>query len=86
MIGGLDSIAGAFIGSVVIIGLPILVPTLVKLVKPEGLDPTIGSNVSLMLYGVIVIFFVVVSPQGIVGVLRSLTNKIKSVQSSESKR
>lgn len=86
VIGGLDSIAGAFIGSVVIIGLPILVPTLVKFVKPEGLDPTVGSNISLMLYGVIVIFFVVVSPQGIMGVLRSLTNKTKSVWASRSKQ
>jgi branched-chain amino acid transport system permease protein len=72
MIGGLDSILGAVLGAAVVIGLPIVVPNIITAINPNESNPSVGANISLILYGVAVIFCVTASPDGIVGLLRSL--------------
>ncbi|ASW55645.1 branched-chain amino acid ABC transporter permease [Plantactinospora sp. KBS50] len=72
MIGGLDSIPGAVIGAAVVVALPIVVPDLLSALHLNAMDPTFSANVSLIIYGVAVIFFVTASPEGIMGLLRAL--------------
>jgi len=72
VIGGLDSILGAVLGAAAVVALPIVVPDILKGVWGDSLNPTVGSNTSLIVYGLLVILFVVGSPDGIVGLLRRL--------------
>ena len=64
VIGGLGSLPGALWGSLVII----LVPTYVTDVATgHGLSSTVGSNIPIVAYGVVLILVMLVFPQGIQG-------------------
>jgi branched-chain amino acid transport system permease protein len=76
IIGGLDSIAGAVIGAVVVTVLPIWVPSWVAPFFGDSRATTVGPNVALMLYGLLVIVFVTASPGGIVGLFRSMRGRV----------
>jgi branched-chain amino acid transport system permease protein len=69
VIGGLGSLAGALWGSLVIV----LVPTYVTDVSTShGLSSTVGANIPVAAYGVVLILVMLVFPQGIQGGLRRL--------------
>jgi branched-chain amino acid transport system permease protein len=69
VIGGLGSLPGALWGSLVII----LVPTYVTdLATSHGLSSSVGSNIPVAAYGVVLILVMLVFPQGIQGGLRRL--------------
>jgi branched-chain amino acid transport system permease protein len=72
VIGGLDSIVGAIIGAVIVIGLPTWVPILIGPLVGSTNATIDGPNIALIIYGVLVILFVVSSPDGTVGLLRTL--------------
>jgi branched-chain amino acid transport system permease protein len=64
VIGGLGSLAGALWGSLVIV----LVPTYVTdVATSHGLSSSVGSNIPIVAYGVILILVMLVFPQGIQG-------------------
>jgi branched-chain amino acid transport system permease protein len=72
MIGGLDSLAGAVIGAVIVIGIPAWVPSLVGHVM-SGSQATIdGPNIALIIYGVLIILFVTGTQDGVVGLFKIL--------------
>jgi len=69
VIGGLGSLLGALWGSLVIV----LVPTYVTDVSTShGLSTTVGANIPIVAYGVVLILVMLVFPQGIQGGLRRL--------------
>ncbi|HME66300.1 MAG TPA: branched-chain amino acid ABC transporter permease [Streptosporangiaceae bacterium] len=69
VIGGLGSLAGALWGSLVIV----LVPTYVTdVATSHGLSSSVGSNIPVAAYGVVLILVMLVFPQGIQGGLQRL--------------
>jgi branched-chain amino acid transport system permease protein len=69
VIGGLGSLAGALWGSLVIV----LVPTYVTdVATSHGLSSSVGSNIPIAAYGVVLILVMLVFPQGIQGGLQRL--------------
>jgi branched-chain amino acid transport system permease protein len=68
-IGGLGSLPGALWGSLVIV----LVPTYVTdVATSNGLSSSVGSNIPVAAYGVVLILVMLVFPQGIQGGLRRI--------------
>ncbi len=69
VIGGLGSLAGALWGSLVIV----LVPTYVTdVATSHGLSSSVGSNIPVAAYGVVLILVMLVFPRGIQGGLQRL--------------
>jgi branched-chain amino acid transport system permease protein len=79
VIGGLDSIAGAVIGATIVVGLPIVVPNIVSALFGSSLGSTNGSNISLIVYGLLVCIFVASWHDGIVGLFRSVRSSLASL-------
>lgn len=73
VIGGLDSIAGAMFGAAFVILLPHITPPIVDLVAGDStLAATQGAHMSEVVYGLLVVIFIVKWPGGIVQLLRNL--------------
>lgn len=70
IIGGLDSIVGAVLGAFLIISLPVLVPNMLSTVFGAAAE-AYSPQISQMIYGVLVLLFIVASPNGIVGFVRA---------------
>jgi branched-chain amino acid transport system permease protein len=69
VIGGLGSLLGALWGSLIIV----LVPTYITDVSTShGLSSTVGANIPIVAYGVVLILVMLVFPQGIQGGLMRL--------------
>jgi branched-chain amino acid transport system permease protein len=69
VIGGLGSLLGALWGSLIIV----LVPTYITDVSTShGLSSTVGANIPIVAYGVVLILVILVFPQGIQGGLMRL--------------
>jgi branched-chain amino acid transport system permease protein len=62
IIGGLGSILGSFFGSAFIVLLPIFLSTIVHV---TGLPNSVTSNLELMVFGALIIFFLIVEPHGL---------------------
>ena len=65
IIGGLASILGSFLGAAFIVLLPILIDRLLPALFGHALPPGFTSNLELMLFGGLIIFFLIVEPQGL---------------------
>ncbi|MDE2583994.1 MAG: branched-chain amino acid ABC transporter permease [Betaproteobacteria bacterium] len=65
IIGGVGSIMGAFLGSAFIVLLPIFLDTLVQDYLTGILPSSISSNLQLMVFGGLIIFFLIVEPHGL---------------------
>lgn len=70
IIGGLDSVVGAVVGALFLSLLPTVVPAILQLVSPGGASPTFGAHLSTIIYGALILLFVVFIPKGIVGWVR----------------
>lgn len=70
IVGGMDSIAGAVIGAAVVIGLPVIVPDILDTIF-GGTANSYAPQVSQILYGTLVVLFIVASPNGVVGWVRA---------------
>jgi branched-chain amino acid transport system permease protein len=62
MIGGLGSILGSFLGAAFIILLPIF---LNQFAQGLGLPTSVASNLEAMVFGALIIFFLIVEPHGL---------------------
>src|SRR6478736_3211859 len=62
MIGGLGTVMGSFMGSAFIILLPILLNILAHTLQ---LPTSVASNLELMVFGALIIFFLIVEPHGL---------------------
>jgi branched-chain amino acid transport system permease protein len=77
VVGSLDSVAGAVAGAILVALLPTVVPELVTLVLGASAPPTVGATLSAVVYGALILVFVVLLPQGIVGGLRGLRARVR---------
>jgi branched-chain amino acid transport system permease protein len=82
VIGGLDSIAGAVIGAAIVVALPAWVPKVVAIFLGKSDANTYGPNIALIIYGVLVIFFVTSSPNGIIGLVRRVRRGVAGLLST----
>jgi branched-chain amino acid transport system permease protein len=62
VIGGLGSILGSFLGAGFIVLLPI---ALNQLAHALQISTAVASNVELMMFGALIIFFLIVEPHGL---------------------
>ena len=62
MIGGLGTIMGSFMGAAFIVLLPIFLNQFVHLL---GMPTSVASNLELMVFGALIIFFLIVEPHGL---------------------
>jgi len=65
IIGGVGSIVGAFLGAAFIVLLPIALDVLVQSWLTGILPPSISSNLQLIVFGGLIIFFLIVEPHGL---------------------
>jgi branched-chain amino acid transport system permease protein len=84
VIGGLGSLVGALWGSLVIV----LVPTYITdVATSHGLSSSVGSNIPIAAYGVVLILVMLLFPQGIQGgVLRLISAFLGPDQKSRTRR
>lgn len=66
-VGGLDSLLGAVIGAFLVTSLPQLVPQVTALVFGQSMGGAQGPQVAQIIYGLLIILFVALSPNGIAG-------------------
>lgn len=71
LIGGLDSTFGAVVGAAIVTWLPTKVPDFVAPFIDEASAITKGPQISTIVYGVLIIFFITASPNGIAGWFRT---------------
>jgi branched-chain amino acid transport system permease protein len=74
IIGGLGSILGSFLGAGFIVLLPI---TLSYIVHVTGLPNSVTSNVELMVFGALIIFFLIVEPHGLARLWQVAKEKLR---------
>jgi branched-chain amino acid transport system permease protein len=74
VIGGLDTLAGAVVGAVLIALLPTVVPDMLSAIAGSA-SPSVAANVSTIIYGALILVFVVFIPRGIVGAVGSLFSR-----------
>ncbi|HOX89025.1 MAG TPA: branched-chain amino acid ABC transporter permease [Burkholderiaceae bacterium] len=65
IIGGVGSILGSFLGAGFIILLPIALSLLFHALAPESVPASAKSNLELMIFGGLIIFFLIVEPHGL---------------------
>jgi branched-chain amino acid transport system permease protein len=74
IIGGLGSILGAFLGAAFIVLLPVLLSVLVHVL---GISNAIASNLELMVFGALIIFFLIVEPHGLARLWQIAKEKLR---------
>ncbi|MFD9615549.1 hypothetical protein ACFWWS_39960, partial [Streptomyces sp. NPDC059083] len=72
LVGGLDSILGAMLGAAVITTVPILVDNVASDIVGAQSATLNGANYAQIVYGVLVLVFIVAARGGLVGLLRSI--------------
>jgi branched-chain amino acid transport system permease protein len=73
LIGGLDSVLGAVIGALLVTALPTIVPIVITAVAGPLSTASQAPALAEIIYGLLVIVFITSSPQGIVGLLRNMS-------------
>jgi branched-chain amino acid transport system permease protein len=74
IIGGVGSIVGAFFGSAFIILLPILLNIVAHALQ---LPTSVASNLELMVFGALIIFFLIVEPHGLARLWQIAKEKLR---------
>jgi branched-chain amino acid transport system permease protein len=80
IIGGVGTILGAFLGSAFIIVLPIVLNVLVRFLDQSlglGVPTSAASNVEFMVFGGLIIFFLIVEPHGLARLWQILKEKLR---------
>jgi branched-chain amino acid transport system permease protein len=67
LIGGLDTAAGPLVGAAVITLLPLLVPRVLGMFVNSASISSNAGNYSQIVYGVLIVVFIVGAPKGLVG-------------------
>jgi branched-chain amino acid transport system permease protein len=86
LIGGLDTAAGPLVGAAVIVTLPLLVPQLVELVATS---PSVSANAggyAQIVYGVLIVVFIVGAPKGLSGLVGRLGSGLMSLVTGAGRR
>ena len=65
IIGGVGTVLGSFFGAIFITLLPIFLNQIFHALFGNALPPALASNVELMIFGALIIFFLIVEPHGL---------------------
>ena len=65
IIGGVGSILGSFLGAAFIVLLPIFLNVFMHTIFAGNLPAGLGSNLELIVFGGLIIFFLIVEPHGL---------------------
>ena len=76
IIGGLGSIAGSFFGAAFIVLLPILLDALPRLAGIH-IDTALASHLTVMIFGALIVFFLIVEPHGIARLWATAREKLR---------
>jgi branched-chain amino acid transport system permease protein len=78
LIGGLDSLAGPLIGAVVVTIMPVYLPDIIGLFVTSSNASRDASNYSEILYGLLIMVFMIKAPTGLAGLFRVGGRKVLS--------
>jgi branched-chain amino acid transport system permease protein len=78
LIGGLDSLAGPLIGAVVVTLMPVILPDIIGLFVSSSNASQDASNYSEVLYGLLIMVFMIKAPTGLAGLFRAGGRKVLS--------
>ncbi len=74
IIGGLGSIMGSFMGAAFIVLLPVILNTLAH---TTNISTAVASNLELMVFGALIIFFLIVEPHGLARLWQIAKEKLR---------
>jgi branched-chain amino acid transport system permease protein len=77
IIGGVGSIMGSFLGAAFIVLLPILLDVLVQEFLTNIFPVSINSNLQLIVFGGLIIFFLIVEPHGLARLWQIAKEKLR---------
>jgi branched-chain amino acid transport system permease protein len=77
IIGGLGSIAGAFLGAAFIVLLPILMDNVATRFLAGVVDPSNLENLQKLVFGGLIIFFLIKEPEGLARLLRTAAERLR---------
>ena len=80
IIGGIGTVLGAFLGSAFIVVVPILLSIFVSFMNSTlhlGVPSSVGSNLQLMVFGGLIIFFLIVEPFGLARLWQVAKEKLR---------
>jgi branched-chain amino acid transport system permease protein len=74
IIGGLGSVMGSFLGAAFIVLLPTVLNVLAHAL---GISTAVASNLELMVFGALIIFFLIVEPHGLARLWQIAKEKLR---------
>ena len=80
IVGGIGTVMGAFLGSAFIVVLPIALSTFVEFLDDTlhlGVPSSVSSNLELMVFGALIIFFLIVEPHGLSRIWQITKEKLR---------
>jgi branched-chain amino acid transport system permease protein len=77
IIGGVGSIMGSFLGAAFIVLLPIFLDVVTQEYLAHFLSPSISSNLQLIVFGGLIIFFLIVEPHGLARLWQIAKEKLR---------
>jgi len=80
IIGGIGTILGAFLGSAFIVVMPIVLTIVVHFLDDTlhlSVASSVASNVELMVFGGLIIFFLIVEPHGLARIWQITKEKLR---------
>jgi branched-chain amino acid transport system permease protein len=77
IIGGVGTILGSFLGAGFILLLPILLSTLFHVIFGSAVDASITSAVEVVVFGVLIIVFLIVEPHGMARMWQLIKEKLR---------
>ncbi len=80
IVGGIGTVMGAFLGSAFIVVIPIALSTLVEFLDDTlhlGVPSSVSSNLELMVFGALIIFFLIVEPHGLARIWQITKEKLR---------
>jgi len=75
LIGGLDSQAGPLLGALIVTMLPIVLPDVLDKLVSASTATNDAAGYAEMVYGALIMIFIIAAPQGIVGMLAALRRR-----------
>ena len=74
VVGGLGSVMGSFLGAAFIVLLPVILNTLAH---TTNISTAVASNLELMVFGALIIFFLIVEPHGLARLWQIAKEKLR---------